>query len=163
MKKITFIVLTIVFGLISCEKEKIEVHEVKIINDPKFAQELKESPESIIIGNNTLFLTTYLWRDFMPIAEENGSKMMCVNKLTELNSIPISSTIELKKQYIIKGNEIWMAEYEIKKSFDFILEGFVRDGPKWGPYIEVDVVCEFENSGTTHRVLAKSQIIHKTE
>ena len=161
MKKITFIILIIVLGLSSCEKEKIEG---KIKNDPEFAQELRESPENISIGNNNLVLTTYLWRDFMPIAEENGSKMMCVNKLTEVDSIPILTSIVLTKQYVTKGNEIWTAEYsEIRNSIDFILEGVVRDGPKWGPNVEVDVVCEFENSGTTHRILAKSQLINKTE
>lgn len=153
--------MTIVFGLCSCEKDKIEG---KTKNDTEFAQELRESPETISIGNNTLVLTTYLWRDFMPISEENGSKMMCINKLTEVNNVPILSTIELKKQYVIKGNEVWTAEYnEIKNSTDFILEGIVRDGPKWGPNIEVDVVCEFENSGTTHRILARSQLINRTE
>lgn len=161
MKKITLILLTIVFVLSSCEKDKIEG---KIKNDPEFAQELRESHENISIVNKTLVLTTYLWRDFMPIAEENGSKMMCVNKLTEVDSIPILSTIELKKLYIIKGNEIWTAEYsEIRNSIDFIVEGVVRDGPKWGPNVEVDVVCEFENSRTTHRILAKSQLINKTK
>ena len=161
MKKVTLIILTFVFGLSSCEKEK---NEEKIKNDPDFAQELRTSPENISIGNNTLILTTYLWRDFMPIAEENGSKMICVNKLTEVDSIPILSTIKLKKQFVIKGDEIWTADYsETSNSVDFILEGVVRDGPKWGPNIEVDVVCEFENSGATHRILAKSQLINKTE
>lgn len=100
----------------------------------------------------------------MPIAEENGSEMICVNKLTEVDGIPILNTITLKKQYVIKGNEIWTADYsEINNNIDFILEGVVRDGPKWGPDIEVDVVCEFENSGMTHRIMAKSQLINKTE
>jgi hypothetical protein len=161
MKSITFITMTLAIGFTSCQKEKIEG---KIKYDPKFAQELRSSPESLAIGNNKLILTTYLWRDFMPIAEEDGSKMICVNKLTEIDSLPILTTITLKKQYLIKGNEIWTAEYiETIKNPDHILEGIVRDGPKWGPNIEVDVVAEFDNAGTTHRILAKSQLIHKTE
>lgn len=161
MKNIILIILPLVVGLISCQKEEIEGN---IKNDPVFAEELRSSPENITIGNNNLILTTYLWRDFMPIAEENGSEMICVNKLTEVDGIPILNTIILKKQYVIKGNEIWTADYsEINNNIDFILEGVVRDGPKWGPDIEVDVVCEFENSGMTHRIMAKSQLINKTE
>lgn len=161
MKNIILFILTLFIGLSSCQKEKIEG---KIKNDPKFAEELRSSPENTTIGDNKLRLTAYLWRDFMPIAEENGSKMNCVNKLTEVDSIPILNTITLKKQYVIKGNEIWTADYgEVRNNLDFILEGVVRDGPKWGPNIEVDVVCEFENSGTRHRVLAKSQLIDKTK
>lgn len=161
MRNLILITLTLVLGLNSCQKEKIEG---RIINDPEFAKELRSSSESITIGNNNLILTTCLWRDFMPSTEENGSKMICINKLMEVDSIPILTTINLKKQYVIKGNEIWAADYhEIKKNFDFIIEGVVVDGPKWGPNIEVDVVCEFDNAGTTHRILAKSQLINRTE
>jgi len=161
MKNYILITFAVLVGICSCKKEKIEG---KIKNDSKFAAELRSSPENILIGNNNLMLSTDLWRDFMPIAEENGKKMICINKLMESDSIPIPSTIILKKQYVIKGNEIWTANYaEIRKSSDFIVEGVVRDGPKWGPDLEVDVVCEFENSGTTYRILAKSQLIKKTE
>ncbi len=161
MKTILLIALTIALGLISCKKDKFEGN---IKTDSKFAAELRSSPETIAIGNNNLILTTYLWRDFMPVAEKNGSKMVCVNKLTEVDSIPILNSVTLKKQYVIRDNEIWTADYsEIRKNIAFIFEGVVRDGPKWGPNIEVDVVCEFENLGTTHRILAKSQLINKTQ
>jgi len=161
MRKLNVILLILIIGLVSCKKEKING---KIKNDPEFASELKSTPENITIGNNTFFLTTYLWRDFMPIAEENGSPMICINFLTEKDSLSIPNTAELKKQYVVKGNEIWTADYsEIKKDKNFIIEGVVREGPKWGPNITVDVVCEFELSGTSYRVLAKSQNINRTD
>ncbi len=160
MKKITLIIVAIFIGLCSCKKGLIKG---MIIKDNGFALELRASPEKLLIGNNTLVLSTYLWRDFMPIAEENGSKMICINHLTEVDSIPILSTIKLKKQFVIKGNEIWKANYgEVNNYGTYKLEGVVRNGPKWGPDIEVDVVCEFENSGVTYRILAKSQLIDKT-
>jgi hypothetical protein len=160
MKKIILICFALTIVLSSCRKEKID-DTVK--NDSKLADELRSSPETISIENNNLILTTYLWRDFMPVAEENGSKMICINNLTEIDSIPILNTITLKKQYIIKGNEVWTADYlEISKNFDFIINGIVREGPKWGPDFEVDVVCEFDNAGKTHRIIAKSQLINKT-
>lgn len=162
MKNAILIVLTLVVGLSACKKEEEIEGKTKV--DPKLAQELWSSAENLVIGNNTLVLSTYLWRDFMPSAEENGSSLICINKLTEVDSMPILNTISLKKQYVIKDNEIWTADYtEIKNDIDFILEGVVRDGPKWGPDIEVDVVCEFENSGTTYRILAKSQAITRAD
>jgi len=161
MKNLKIVSLIILLGIISCKKEKIDG---KIKTDSEFASELKSSPENITIGNNTFFLTTYLWRDFMPVAEENGSPLTCVNSLTEKDSLSIASTIELKKQYVIKENEIWTANYsEISNPKDFVIEGVVREGPKWGPNITVDVVCEFESDGATYRILAKSQEINKTE
>lgn len=161
MKNLTLILLIILSGMTSCKKEKFEG---VLINDPDFAQELRSSPEIISIDNNTLILTTYLWRDFMPMAEKDGDNMICVNHLIEVDSIPILSTMELKKQYVINGDEIWSAEYtEITNTIDYLLKGVVREGPKWGPNINVDVVCEFTNNGMTYRILAKSQPIGRTD
>jgi hypothetical protein len=161
MSNLILITLTLLLGLSVCQEEKVED---RIKNDPKFAEELRQSPESITIANNKLILSTYLWRDFMPISEENGSNMICINKVTEVDKIPILPNIILKKQYVILGNEIWTADYlEIRKISDFIIEGIVRDGPKWGPSIEVDVVCEFDYDGTAYRILSKSQLIGRTE
>lgn len=161
MKKLFFIILVIFISLSACEKYKIE-GEIK--NNPKLAQELRESPEFISLSNNNLRLSTYLWRDFMPIAEQDGSKLYCVNWLTDVDSISISSSIYLNKQYVIKNNEVWVAAYNtVKNKNDVSFEGFVENGPKWGPNIEVDVVCEFELHGQTYKILAKSQSIHRTD
>ena len=88
--------------MISCNK--IDVNK-------KLAKELKGSPESIVLGNNKLVLTTFLWRDFMPITEEGGSPLACINKLTDTNNNGILDEINLRKQYVINGNEIWEADY----------------------------------------------------
>jgi hypothetical protein len=163
MKNVFFLSMTLIFCLYSCEKEPFEsAGNIKV--DSVFANELKSLPESITIGSNTIILSTYLWRDYMPISEENGSKMNCVNKLTEIKEQPILSTISLKKQYIVKDNEVWTAEYtQIKHAPTYIIEGYINGGPKWGPNIKVDVICEFEYLGVIYRILAKSQYISKTE
>lgn len=161
MKHQLLITLTIIVVLSSCKKDNTEA-DVK--PDSKFAQELRSSPQTIIIGSNYLILATYLLSDFMPIAEEDGSKLFCTSKLTDVDQVPISNSITLSKLYVIKGDEIWKTNFsKVNKNIAHILEGIASDGPKWGPDIEVDVVCEFENSGTTYRILAKSQWINGTE
>ncbi len=102
MKKLFFIILVIFIGLSACKKHKIQGN---IKNNPKLAQELRESSEIISLSNNNIRLSTYLRRDFMPIAEQDGSKLYCVNWLTDVDSSSISSPINLNKQYVIKANE----------------------------------------------------------
>lgn len=161
MKNYLVFLVLIVTGLYSCEKEETKGAEIK--NDPALAAQLKASPETIAIGNNSLLLETYLWRDFMPDGNTEGSFLLCVNKLTGDAGTAIPEAISLKKQYVIKGDEIWIAGYsEVRNSPVNVLEGVVRDGPEWGPDINVDVVCEFERAGQTFRVLAKLQKIHAT-
>ena len=161
MKHLLFLILTLLISLTSCKKESINY---KIKTDPTLAEDLRSSPEILSIGNNNFILTTYLQRDFFPPTEENGRKMNCINKLTEMDGKNIPNTLKLKKQYVINGSQIWIAKYnEIRENVNFIKEGLVRNGPKWGPHIEVDVVCEFENLGITYRIIAKSQIIGRTD
>lgn len=161
MKNYLVFLVLIAMGLYSCEKEETKGAEIK--NDPALAAELKASPETIVIGNNSLLLETYLWRDFMPDGNTRGSALFSVNKLTGDVGAAIPESISLKKQYVIKGDEIWISDYsEVRNSPANVLEGVVRDGPEWGPDINVDVVCEFERGGQTFRIMAKSQKIHAT-
>ena len=162
MKHLLLITLTVVVGLSSCKK--VDKDEATVRTDSKFANELRSRPESIIMGSNYLILTTYMWRDFMPVAEENGSNLLCTIKLKDVDNVAISKSIKLNKLYVIKGDEIWTTNFsKIKNDIAYILEGIANNGPKWGPDIDVDVVCEFENSGTVYRILAKSQSINRTE
>ncbi len=160
MNYILFLSIILPLAITACDKENMEG---SITIDPGFADELRASPERIGIDGNNLILETYLWRDFMPPVEKDGRPLICINKLTEADSLPIATGISLRKQYVIKGNQIWAARHtEVRDHADHVLEGVVRDGPKWGPDIDVDVVCEFEFRGNIYRIIARSQPIHTT-
>ncbi|HZH86281.1 MAG TPA: hypothetical protein VFD77_03120 [Brumimicrobium sp.] len=161
MQRIAIVYLILFIGLFSCKKGKIEE---KITTDAELITVLKASPESIVIGSDSLVLKTYIWRDFMPIAEENGSPMFCINFLTDKDSLNIEQSIILKKQYVINGEKVWTSDYtEVKDPSSFYMEGYISGGPKWGPDIYVDVVCEFKYLGSTYRILAKAQEIEMTQ
>lgn len=133
-------------------------------DNPLLASQLKLSKDTLLIGENTLALTTYVYRDFMPVAEEDGSAMLSACKIADVDSIPFSSPLSLKKQYVINGDLVWVTEIgEISTPSSFEQEGVSRGGPKWGPEINVDVVCEFSNQGTIYRIIARDQEIHRTD
>lgn len=136
----------------------------KVFTDAALAADLRSASEELTIGDHKLTLSTFLWRDFMPISEENGKPLICVSKITDAHAISLSDSISLIKQYTINGSEIWIANYiEKKNPTPFISEGVVRNGPKWGPHIRVDIVTEFEYKGKLYRLLAKSQLIGRTD
>ena len=156
MKLVYIFLLSLFIGISSCTEKA----DNTIVD---FATELRQNKELIITNENTFFLTSYIWRDFMPVAEENGSQLMCVVHLIEQDSLDIPNSMDLKKIYIINGNTVWSSEIEgVTMENNYIIRGGVGEGPKWGPNIEVDVVCEFTLEKKVYRILLKSQKIEAT-
>lgn len=156
MRKLAFVFLGLAV-LTACDKTlKDGVHD-----DRKMARELRESPESVMISGTNLVLTTYLWRDFMPIAEPGGSEMMAaVNLQATAGDFPAG--VEPERLYVIYENQIWATSFESISQTDSGLEMMARGGPKWGPDEEVDAVVMFIHDGKTHYIQAKDQMIQST-
>lgn len=154
------IVLFVLFAFISCNKNKIDgTVQTNII----LANSLRSSPDTITFAGAMFYLKADLSRDFMPQSPRNGKPLLCSNNLIEKDSLPISSNVKLIRQYVINGNDIWTNEYsQINNYQSFTLQGIVRDGPKWGPNITVDVVCEFKIEDSVFKILAKQQEIIAT-
>ena len=148
--------------LVSCKKDSL--NDKLVSHNSRLAADLRSSNESHSIADNNLVLTTYFWRDFMPGTEAAGSRLTGVIQLGDANGRAIPPSIRLKRLYVVKGHEIWTTDFsEITLSDDGQLEGVVRNGPYWGPNINVDVVCEFEASGRVYRIIARSQPINRTD
>jgi hypothetical protein len=156
----TVIALIIVAITTSCDKDPV-LRDMYF--DPLLAAELRLSQETIQTDANTLALQTYLWRDFMPISPADGKPLISINKLSDIDSAAVSSGIQMVKQHVINDDLVWTANYsEVSNADSLIWEGVSREGPKWGPDIMVDVVCEFVFQGTTYRIIARNQEIIAT-
>ena len=153
-------ILIIIISLNSCKKDQLNGNTQ---TNAALADSLRLSPFAAQIDNDSLFLSTYVWRNFMPGIGKDGSGLYCSNQLTYKDSLPIPSGLKLKTQYVINENQIWTNQHpEINYEQSSIIEGSVSGGPKWGPDIFVDVVCEFEIDNHTYRIIAKHQKINAT-
>jgi hypothetical protein len=154
------IIVFILLAFISCNKNKIDG---TLQTNTAWADSLRLSPDTITFSGVTFYLKADLSRDFMPQSPQNGKLLLCSNNLVEKDSLPIPSNLKLIKQYVVNGNDIWTNGYsQINNYQNFILQGIVRDGPKWGPNITVDVICEFTIGNSMFRIIAKQQEIIAT-
>ncbi len=162
MKKFNIFIFIFVLILFSCNK-KAQKPEGEQTFDPSLASQLSTCSDTITIGENTLLLEATVWRDFMPGGPSDGSLLICMNQLRDINSTQISTDIIIKKQYIVLGNEVWSTELEkTSSSEEHILVCIARNGPKWDHGLYVNVICELERFGETFQVIAKSQRIEAT-
>ncbi len=137
-------ILLMLLAFNTCDEEIID-EEQKVIDDKEFVNELLEkSTDSLKIGSNVFILEAYLWRDFQPISPPEGRPMIASNSLIEVNTDNIPQNIDLVKQYVIKDESVWKADYDDSSphSPGFKIEKISRDGPKWEPGTKVIIVCK---------------------
>jgi hypothetical protein len=137
------------------------------IDKAKIIELLNSSTEQISIEGTTLELHAYLWRDFMPISPPDGKNLISINWLVDVDSIAIPPNIVLSKQYIINGDSLWETSYtnEIRETQPYLVERVSRDGPKWGPNIEVTVIAKVVDSSNNseHFLIREKQQILRTD
>lgn len=160
MKLAIYIFLLGTLAFTSCKKDPMDG---EIRNNKKLAQELKKSPEQITLGGKSFTLTSEIWRDFMPIQEDNGSGLFVIAQLVATDSSTINNNVVPLRHFLLKENEIWKSTFtEVRRPQPFLVEAFVAGGPKWGPALTVDLVMEVQYDGKIYRILAKNQEITAT-
>jgi len=145
--RFTIIILIAISFLAGCEKD--EVPNVKV--DKDLILELDSKVVSVVtIDSHDYFLDSYLWRDFMPISPPNGKPLISINWLIRADSSSIPDNIELKLQYVIYGDSVWIADYENEthQTPEYKQEKVSRNGPKWGPNVYVDVIAKITETKT---------------
>ena len=167
MNRLLFLLLVFLHLCVSCnnsgESSDIE-SEFPAVLDQKLTKQLKSSPENVVINGNSYALYAYLWRDFMPVAEPNGSPLMCVINIMKPDGGSIlHSTTSLSKIYVVYGHHIWISDdFDTHLFSDDNWEVVIRNGTKWGPNVVVDVICEFTNAGKSYQLISKSKTINAT-
>jgi hypothetical protein len=134
--------------------------------DPPVPAQAANAPRNITIAGRVFRLETYLWRDFMPMNPPSGSKMLASIKLVSADGKPIPSGVSLDTAWIEKSaSEVWHVTFtnESRPSYPNAIERMGRQGPTWGPGIDVDVVVRVVTPSGTVLVRAPKQRIQRTD
>ena len=128
--------------------------------------EIRAAPETLILGNATLRMEAYAWRNFMPMA---GVKA---------DSRPLSASIKL---IVARGpmvphrvTGVWILQDEsIWQLYDMDLPGnstanpyeiVVRDGPRLAPHSYIDIVVRIGDAKSgAHFLSVRRQVINAVE
>jgi hypothetical protein len=125
------------------------------------------APELVEIASREYTLETYLWRDFMPISPPDGKPLIAKVKVTAVDLEPFPEGLDADKLYVIYGEEVWVTDFSDELPPpgvpDHQLDRIARDGPKWGPWVTVDVVVRLVGGGDTHLLSASDQMISRSD
>jgi len=163
---------TLLITMFSCEKDNLFV---EVVVDSQLSVKLYlESKDTLVIDNQKLILETNLYRDFTPGVTIKPQKstpkrgLVALFFIVNIDSLSISKKFEIKKLYVINGEQIWMSNPNAQQFNELPLNKifwFSKNGPEWEPRIYVDVVVVIEDLNTSglKYLIAKNQLINRIE
>ncbi len=128
--------------------------------------EVIAAPTRVEVDGHELTLETHLWRDFQPITPPNGQPLIAVVRVMTVDGSPFPSSVTAERVSIVYGEQVWTSTLRLEQlsSQQGTLEVVAREGPKWGPHVNVDVVVHLRGSGGREFLLrAENQPIGRTD
>lgn len=141
---------------------------IEVPPDIPIAQ-LLQAPDTISADGKRLYLTTFMWRDFMPISPPDGKPLIAIAYVTTADTTQIPTSISADAIWIVYDAQAWRSFFtgemitpDLQRPYRIVR--IARDGPKWGPNIYVDVIVRvFDINGNAQLLHAPNQWIGRTD
>ncbi|MCX6843256.1 MAG: hypothetical protein NTX53_13340 [candidate division WOR-3 bacterium] len=128
---------------------------------------LAAAPERVEIDGREYTLAANLWRDFMPMAPPDGESLIAALKVSPADAMPPSADLAIDHVWVLNGEKQWSVAVVRPSGAGQLpasqLEQSVRNGPKWGPGITVDVVVRLRQGKRTWLVRQAGVTIKRTD
>lgn len=131
--------------------------------------QLLASPDTITVEGRKLYLSTYMWRDFQPISPPNGKPLIAIIYVTATDTAKLPNSISADAVWIVFNNQVWKSWFTNEQIASSELRPnrivkIAREGPKWGPHVNVDVIVRvLDGRGNIHLLRAPDQRIGRTD
>ena len=134
---------------------------------PVVLAQVHAAPDSVLAAGTGLRLSTYLWRDFMPVSPPDGEPLRAVLRVTTADSSAFPPDLRADAAWVLNGPSVWatwVAETGPRLTGDSTLRLFAEGGPKWEPGVEVEVVVRVRDAVDRAWYLrAQRQVIYRTD
>lgn len=131
--------------------------------------QLLATPDSLVLQGRVFKLSTYLWRDFMPISPPDGKPLIALVYIETADTASFPQSISSDAIWIVCSGQVWKSFFTDEPRQPNPLkpnryERVARDGPKWGPSVYVDVIVRvLDGGGNTFFLRASNQWIGRTD
>jgi hypothetical protein len=130
--------------------------------------ELIAAPETLTAEGNQLALTSNMWIDLQPKIPSGDPSFVAILYITTIDTDSINATIDADALWLVYNEQVWKSwiTSETGKSAEQSpnrIIRVVRNGPKWGSNISVDVIVRVKDGqGNMHLLRASKQLIGTT-
>ena len=125
-------------------------------------KELLSAPDTIMVENRQMTLSTYMWRDFMPGENAGGSALIAIAYITAIDTAKLQIPITVDAIWVVYLDKAWHSPFSNEETPDperrvNRIVKVAREGPKWGPNVFVDVIVRVIDSKGVIRLLRASK------
>jgi hypothetical protein len=109
---------------------------------PASSDFLRAAPDTLSLVGYGSVVAADLYRDFSPNAPK-GNPLTAVVTFSLISASDFSSEVTAPYVYVVNGNEVWKEVMTMQDPNQLPHDEVVliaRDGPKWGPGIQADVI-----------------------
>jgi hypothetical protein len=128
---------------------------------------LRAAPTTVTLSGETLRLVPYVYRDFQPVSPPDGRAMIALLHVQTTSGSAFPMGVRVDSAWVVFGQEVWTASVEEGAGVQLggpMGEWVIRNGPKWGPGVNVDVIVGLRTSiGSTSLLRAPDQLIQRTD
>ncbi len=131
--------------------------------------ELLAARDTVRADGRHFTLSTFLWRDFMPVSPPDGRPLQGVFYLTATDTARLTVPLSADAVWLVYGDTIWKAWLQKQTMPPGELRPnqicrIVRNGPYWGPDVSVDAIVRVRSgAGVTQLLRAPGQVIFRTD
>ena len=130
--------------------------------------ELLEAPTTITIDGQSVVLQTFMWRDFQPLSPPDGKPLVAIFRPVRADNSASPAGVRIDEAWVLFGVESWnptiTEERVASPPAQTHYEAVARDGPKWGPGVNVTVIVRIRDAqGNAQLLRAANQPIGRTD
>ena len=129
---------------------------------------LLAAPLSVTLDNQSVRLSTYISRNFMPIIEPTGAPMNTTAYIETTDGSVINSKIKSEVVYFVYNRKSWKADFSDESINEYMynpsrLVKILRNGPKLDPNTYVDVIVNIKYNNHNYLLRAENQKVNRLD
>ena len=117
----------------------------KVLDPIGSPPEISSVPDTIEVEGTLMYLSSELWRNFMPMTLPDCTRLTAFINIIDCDSVAIPSRLDAECIWVLNGDEVWGSRFndeELQSSPEYQISKIARCGPKWETNIYVDVIVK---------------------
>ena len=165
--KVILIVLPIIFLLAACEDPEDSIcSPLWWISDVEDNPDIESVPDTIEIEGTHLYLSSELWRNFMPPSCSECTRLAAYIRIIDCDSVSVPGSVDPQCIYVLNGEETWGSRFSdeiLPPNYPYIVLRIARCGPKWETDILVDVIVKIKSGDDVYFIRKRDVRILRVE